>query len=112
MPRRPYEHWYLRIVAAIFAVLCGVSVIRYCWNDLSTSASVPAMTQLLCFLFTIGAIAYFIRPRLGHHAMLALALIVLLTHAHNAAREANAFWLMIVVVLAIPLFRTDSQLSS
>jgi hypothetical protein len=103
MPSDRYDRWYFRIVAAVFAFICGASAVRYGWYDVANTGSAPVSTQVLCFLFTVAAIAYFVRPRLGHHAMAGLTAIVLLTQAPAGPAGANAFWFFIAAILLLPM---------
>jgi len=106
-----YSRWYLHIVAGAFAVLCGISSIRYGWIAAVGGGSVPILTQVLCLLFAGAAITYFVRPRVGHHAMLSLSIVVVLMNASTGTAAANAFWFLVCAVLLLPMLSRRSAAS-
>lgn len=84
-------------------MLCGFSAIRYVWWDIWGTGWVAASTQAMCFGFTAAAAVFFFRPRLGHHAMLGLTVLVLLTHAASGPADANVFWFLVAAILLLPI---------
>ena len=98
-----YDRWYLRLIAGIFAFFGVSSTIRYIFLDIWGTGFVAASTQALCFGFTAAAVTFFFRPRLGHHAMLVLTLLVLITHAASGPADANAFWFLVAAILLLPI---------
>ena len=99
---RFYNHWYLRLPASIFAILCTISTVRYLWLDVSGDAPIAMLTQAICFLLAAAAIVYFIRPRLAHHVLLALTIFVLLVKGPDGPPAAVMFWLFVGVLLVLP----------
>lgn len=114
MHRNPdrYDRGYLRLLAAVFVLLCGLSTLRYLWIDLLGGGSVPLVTQIVCLLFTVSGIVYFIRPRLGHHALLGLTSFVLLTHAGSGPPSGDVFWYLVLGFLLLPYLPTRRRLAS
>ncbi|QDU56704.1 hypothetical protein Pan181_29140 [Aeoliella mucimassa] len=94
--------WYITAIAALYLVLCSISLVRYAAIDIRGDAgTVSAVPQLLCLGMALSAGAYFIRPQLGHKG-----LILFTVGALIAAGEANAtatfFHLVMLSLLMLP----------
>lgn len=102
-----FDRWYIRLLASVFAIGCGISTVRYLWMDITGDGYVPLATQLFCFALTAASIVFFVRPTLGHRLLLYLALMLLLYYGPpTGSVEANLFWLSVVALLCLPwLFR-------
>ena len=98
------DRWYLRILAAYYGLVCGISSIRYIYLDLHPAgASVPWLTQLLCFGTTVGAILYFFHPRLGHRCLVVLTTMVVVLAASGGDGRGATFHLIVLGMLCLPL---------
>ena len=98
-----FDRWYVRLLAVYFTLLCGVCSVRYLWMDITGNGYVPLLTQLFCFAVTAASIVFFVHPRLGHHLLLSLTVIVLLYFAPTGPAQANLFWLFVAALLGMPL---------
>ena len=99
-----FDRWYLRLIAGLFALLCSVSSLRYLWMDITGDALIPLVVQVVCLLFAVCGLVYFVWPKLGHHTLLALSIGVFVTHAGAGQRSADMFWLCLIGLLLIPYF--------
>lgn len=106
-----WDRPYLRLLAGVFGLLCGISTVRCGWLTLSGTASVPLLPSVFCALLAAGGILYFIRPRAGHHLLLGTALLVLALHGAAGPAGANIFWLLTIGLLLIPCFLRGMPLS-
>ena len=106
-----FDRWYLWLLAMFFAFACGACSVRYVWMDFADAGYVPMSTQILCFALTVASIAYFIRPKLGHHVLLALTVAVLLFASPAGPAEAVVFWLFVGGLLVLPWLSRQSKLS-
>ena len=98
-----HDRWYIRGLAAVLLLLCGVSTLRYLWIDLfRADTSVPWTTQALCFALTAGSAAYFVSPRWGHRCLLGVAVAVFLVASPQGPPAAVVFWLGVLLLLAMP----------
>ena len=113
MPSNPdrFDRWYLRLLAGIFAILCGLSTLRYLWIDFFSDGFVPLAIQIVCFLFTAAAIGYWVKPRLGHHALLGLTVFILSTHVGGHLAE-YVFWFFVLGLLLLPYLPERRRLAS
>lgn len=101
--------WYITLIAALYLVLCSISVVRYVMMEFSGSTgSVPVMVLSLCLGMAIAAGTYFVRPRVGHMGLVLSTIGALLAIGTTDPR-ATGFHLVVLCILISPhlLDRTD-----
>jgi hypothetical protein len=100
----PFARWYVAGVAALYVCLCSVSTIRYLYLDLRVpDVYIPLPVQIVCFLAAASGIVYFFKPRVGHHALLLVAILGLCLTASDHHAGAVVFHLLVLGLLSIPL---------
>ncbi len=104
----PYNRLYLRVLAGMYLMLCGACSVYYAGLDLSawreaTLVPPPWHVQVVCLLAALSAGVYFIRPRLGHHGLLAVTLVVLLVGRDEMPAKERVFHLIVLLLLCLPL---------
>jgi len=105
-PSADFDRWYVRLLAAWFAIIGGVCSLRYLWVDVTGNEYVALPTQLACFTLTAASIVFFVYPKFGHHVLFSLTIIVLLLHGPAGPAQANLFWILVAILLVLPwLFR-------
>jgi hypothetical protein len=113
----PYNRLYLRMLAGTYLMLCGASTVYYAGLDLGGSRDAaflpPAWhVQVLCLMAAVSAGVYFVRPRIGHHGLVAVTLAVLVMGGAEMAPKERLFHLAVLVLLCLPLRRLLSPSTS
>jgi hypothetical protein len=104
----PYNRIYLRVLAGTYLMLCGACSLYYAALDLgawreAALVPVPWHVQILCLLAALSAGVYFIRPRMGHHGLLAVTLAVLIMGRAGMSADECGFHLIVLMLLCLPL---------
>lgn len=93
---------YITMIAALYLVLCSISLLRYAAIDIRSDAgTVSAVTQLLCLGMALSAGAYFVRPQLGHKGLI-LFTVCALVAIGTANVRATLFHLVMLSLLILP----------
>jgi hypothetical protein len=99
-----FPAWHVTCIAALYACLGSVCAIRYLCLDLAMpGVHVPAPVQIACFLAAASGIAYFFKPRLGHHGLILVTGLALYLAATGHDARAIGFHILILALLSIPL---------
>ena len=100
------RRWYLTAIASIYLVLCSVSCLYYTSLFFRPdSGTVPVGTQPLCLGMAVSAGLYFFRPSLGHHALILLTILTLITIGHSNP-SASGYHLCVLFILLIPFLQS------
>jgi hypothetical protein len=106
------RHWYITVIAALYFVLCSISLVRYAVIDFRSDAgTVPVMVQLLCLGMALAAGAYFVKPRVGHKGLLVFTVGALVAIG-TSDPKATCFHLVILCLLMLPYIRRRMRMSS
>ena len=96
------RHWYITVIAALYLVLCSISVVRYALIHFRSDAgTVPLTIQLLCLGMALAAGAYFVKPRAGHKGLIVFTVGTLVVIG-TSDPKATCFYLVILCLLMLP----------
>lgn len=104
------RRWYLTLIAATYLLFCSTACLYYVSLHFQADAPTVSWTvQLTCLGLAIAAGTYFIRPRLGHLALLALTVLTLF-FLQTTDPKASAFHAVVLGILLMPfVFRRTSE---
>lgn len=104
------RHWYITVIAALYLLLCSISLVRYAVIDFrSDTGTVPATVQLLCLGMALAAGAYFVKPRVGHKGLI-LFTVGTLVAVGTTDPKATCFHLVILCLLMLPYIRGRARM--
>lgn len=96
------RRWYLTLLAAIYLLTCSAACLYYASLHFRADApSAPWPAQWICLGMALAAGAYFVRPRLGHKALLALTVLTLFV-LQTTDPKATVFHCIVLGILLIP----------
>jgi hypothetical protein len=109
-PMKDEKHWYITVIAALYLLLCSISLVRYAVIDFrSDTGTVPVTVQLLCLGVALAAGAYFVKPRVGHKGLI-LFTIGTLVAIGTTDPKATCFHLVILCLLMLPNIRGRARM--
>ena len=99
------RYWYISIIAALYFVLCSISVVRYALIQFGNDAgTAPLKVQLLCLGMALAAGVYFMKPTAGHKGLI-LFTVGTLVAIGTTDPKATCFHLVILCLLLLPYIR-------
>ena len=106
------RHWYIMMIAALYLVLCSISVVRYALMYFrSDSGTVSITVQLLCLGMALAAGTYFVKPRAGHKGLI-LFTVGTLVAISTTDPKATCFHLVILCLLLLPYIRRRARMNT